>query len=114
MRICDWSSDVCSSDLVPDSLADDGSRLAGRRGGGPVARTDERMAVDLGGARHLVAQFRHVDPAFAAVDHPFREVKNGVALVVRALHAHDVATVEIRSEETSVGNEGVSTCRFRW
>src|SRR3546814_17697516 len=101
MRISDWSSDVCSSD-VPDLTAgegDDGTfgrelfaALAGALGE-IVAGIDHR-----GGdpARHPAAAGRRVGTAsLDAIDFG--------GMVAHAFH-------RIRSEERRVGQEGVSTC----
>src|SRR3546814_20729498 len=98
MRISDWSSDVCSSDL--DGVADDAGFgqdqdegvVRGQPGViGEVADTDTEHRV---GEEHLDA----VVPAFDAT------VGGGFA-GIEFLH---------RSEERRVGKECVSTCRSRW
>src|SRR3546814_8869694 len=85
MRISDWSSDVCSSDLGParDILPHARERLVDRRpfdiaGGDP-------------GLRARIVDRRGDDRA-----------------------ARDVANEALRSEERRVGKECVSTCRSRW
>src|SRR3546814_13885501 len=100
MRISDWSSDVCSSDLpalliegeeeVPRGLPDF-LRQRGGRGRADIsfrkpAAPDDRVAVVEHGA----------DPAFGHI-----------------LAAQDAAE-DLRSEERRVGKECVSTCRSRW
>src|SRR3546814_11443280 len=98
MRISDWSSDVCSSDLlvaigalgvaVNDDLAlEDRARLV-------VDDALEDLAA--GGVRHQV-----VDP-------------RGVVAVLLAAHQVGAVQVAVRSEERRVGKECVSTCRSRW
>src|SRR3546814_10264769 len=87
MRISDWSSDVCSSDLPegarPVAVAAHGDRPAGgpagggRRGGGRLRHGVLRAGPHLGrGAARVPPRFR--------------------------------------SEERRVGKECVSTCRSRW
>src|SRR3546814_14821105 len=85
MRISDWSSDVCSSDLDADRAVA-GAGAARHHG-------------DAGAAGHLAVGFGHVgDAAFLpAVDDPDR--------VLRVVQG---------SEERRVGKECVSTCRSRW
>src|SRR3546814_15313003 len=96
MRISDWSSDVCSSDL---------SRQAGRAG---VYDADQHMRVrgyrggqlDRGAERALpvVVRRRHLDDGD-----------------VERWQAREIADENgIRSEERRVGKECVSTCRSRW
>src|SRR3546814_13222138 len=106
MRIRDWSSDVCSSDLPP---AGGRARRAGRRapralvGPGLDLLDDlERLLADgcdlqVGDAGGLVGLDALLPPALVA-DHG-----GGVEEVV----GH-------RSEERRVGKECVSTCKSRW
>src|SRR3546814_20504912 len=99
MRISDWSSDVCSSDLggaegdlgLVDHADDDGqrSRRAEREGGG------------LGKYRLHGSTF----PVFAA---PARNAPG------RPMLCRERANCGTRSEERRVGKECVSTCRARW
>src|SRR3546814_14281990 len=88
MRISDWSSDVCSSDLAADvafpEAREDASEIAAE-GADPAALAQVR------GARGRVA----VEPME---------------------HVRDVAVdvMDHRSEERRVGKECVGTCRSRW
>src|SRR3546814_8392080 len=88
MRISDWSSDVCSSDLAAEDV--DLAML------GPFAHEPSRRL------RLLVIFAEFVGQAGVGVDHHQRvgEVRK---------HA-DVR----RSEERRVGKECVRTCRSRW
>src|SRR3546814_14808616 len=117
MRISDWSSDVCSSDLQVDAdqdvedaepqVADDLDTLQ---------RVDVRMQVadfqsDLG---HVFGQvFRHAlgqggdQHAIALLDHKLAFGQQVVDLVL------DRADLD-RSEERRVGKECVSPCRSWW
>src|SRR3546814_4948485 len=91
MRISDWSSDVCSSDLR--------AAFAG------VARQ-----FGMGGQRRQRrAQFmrRVGDEAAFAVHGGFQPRK-------QAVDRHDQGLQFGRSEERRVGKECVSTCRSRW
>src|SRR3546814_7056656 len=89
MRISDWSSDVCSSDLIA------------------LARAPDLVEA---GAHRLVDLLRRV--GFMVIAEPdmvrARELEVDV----------DVAAIEFalvgRSEERRVGKECVSTCRYRW
>src|SRR3546814_4349087 len=111
MRISDWSSDVCSSDLV---LRQSFQRrlLGGDRGifgGGDVyaciaggGRIEQHLA-NVGrnqpiarAQRAALARDRIVQPNAEALD-----------LVIQ-LH------LDARSEERRVGKEGVSKCRSQW
>src|SRR3546814_15295367 len=88
MRISDWSSDVCSSDL-----------LHHERG--------LRARIDAEDARALVRE--HLGERAIEVVAAEEEV------AVRGEHLEDLAgEPEDRSEERRVGKECVSTCRSRW
>src|SRR3546814_16397027 len=86
MRISDWSSDVCSSDLLA------------ARSGGPIllVRTNEIPAP-------TAAELRRLAPARIVIIGGAGVVSDGVRYAAAA-----------RSEERRVGKEGVSTCRSRW
>src|SRR3546814_11941303 len=98
MRISDWSSDVCSSDLQVDRIG----LLA-------VAQHQDGTAAE----GHL--QRFSGEPA---VDREFQPVgalgiaDRGVDRTVQPQLASLVA--DTRSEERRVGKECVSTCRSRW
>src|SRR3546814_19314413 len=108
MRISDWSSDVCSSDLR--DLVDAADQFG------------EELAVQVGQD--------HADGVGAAAAEAARGVVRAVTqLVGHAEHAlayglgHVLVTVEgprhrrhryVRSEERRVGNAWFSTCGSRW
>src|SRR3546814_17932632 len=118
MRISDWSSDVCSSDLrlrrkaVLDHRAPQDQDIHARIGtcGERIARQSRsgtagpapwlhpwkapRLQFGNNPGGHLVIE---IDPAFLL---PLRYLLARAALG--------------RSEERRVGKEGVSTCRSRW
>src|SRR3546814_18886272 len=98
MRISDWSSDVCSSDLGQSQRRLDKAGLAAAIEPATIeGNRVERLAADH--LRHRVGQ---LDLAARA-------------LFLRLQHAHHLGLEDIaRSEERRVGNEGVSTCRYRW
>src|SRR3546814_20515321 len=101
MRISDWSSDVCSSDLVII-----GSQLVFRSDKDAV----ERDTVPRQGGQ---GDAKMVAPLVQDVAERRRESgKGGIAQV-----AHHIELREghaLRSEERRVGTECVSTCRSRW
>src|SRR3546814_13339029 len=126
MRMSDWSSDVCSSDLLPpvalegriEAVAafrclDEGEGNAGCLHGPPV---------------DLAVPLRHIDPVdVVAMGMPGTEIDRvGVlepGLGNRGGAQHVVAAGAAaaaqdrrhpRSEERRVGKECVSTCRSRW
>src|SRR3546814_10564513 len=95
-RISDWSSDVCSSDLVAgveilcctrgdDLLAE----LATHFGGALADVGGQALHLDIGGGEILAEDLVHVDDLDPGLD-------------------------GLRSEERRVGKECVSTCRYRW
>src|SRR3546814_14093836 len=91
MRISDWSSDVCSSDLLPCVVDAD------EEGQAPV--------ID----RHWLNLYRSL---------PVEQFDRRDALIVAQgfttnLHRLNEKLI-FRSEERRVGKECVSTCRSRW
>src|SRR3546814_19991190 len=97
MRISDWSSDVCSSDLEPGTLGPERRDLRSLGGGladRDVAGTDVPAGLLLG-----LGEPRREVPArrLLGVVSGVREPQRGA-----------------RSEERRVGKECVSTCRSRW
>src|SRR3546814_15235367 len=95
MRISDWSSDVCSSDLQMARLQPYFPKIHGRK------RVDDQRVlsgiifVNRNGLRWRDAP-REYGPAKTLYNRWKRWRDNG------------------RSEERRVGKEGVSTCRSRW
>src|SRR3546814_12341561 len=93
MRISDWSSDVCSSDLklaLQDAI--EASDLP----------DDPALAGDLAAA--FPAEMQR-DFAAAIADHQLRREIIATKLANRIVN---------RSDERRVGQECVSTCRSRW
>src|SRR3546814_18334710 len=93
MRISDWSSDVCSSDLLDQKAV---GWFQGRFEWGPRALGNRSILADprRSEMKHIVntkIKFREHFRPFAPVILEHR-----------------------RSEERRVGKECVSTCRFRW
>src|SRR3546814_12131821 len=100
VRISDWSSDVCSSDL----LRRISSSSAMTQVGAVLASVSVDMAVVLGGA------CRQRDGGGHAVGEIGGDAEmGGVAVGQAQAFAH-----VLRSEERRVGKECVSTCRSRW
>src|SRR3546814_8574634 len=89
MRISDWSSDVCSSDLIDlDTRGQAGNQAAGRWIAGKP------------------------DLHRYALDHA-NEVSRRIVCGEQA-EGRPAAGCKARSEERRVGKECVSTCRSRW
>src|SRR3546814_14723104 len=104
MRISDWSSDLCSSDL-PHAFADEGVAVAIVRT--LPARAIEQPAGDAGrDQRTGFVILELVDAAFAAAV--------AQRLPLSAIELFDRHVFPERSEERRVGKECVSTCRSRW
>src|SRR3546814_15992151 len=133
MRICDWSSDVCSADLAPVSRAAGPAGLAILRIGhvgnpsavGGVMRdvfglpccTEDGQS--LARPPPAVARTGRVLPRGYPGAGPgrarerFHPVTNPT--VAAAGRGYPVAVVvKVRSAERRVGNAVVSTCRTRW
>src|SRR3546814_12337071 len=100
MRISDWSSDVCSSDLRQGHPLQPDSSLRSL----PMKLDSSTAAVVTGGASGLG---RATAEALAAAG-----VKVAIFDINDAL-GEEVAQ-SISSEERRVGKECVSTCRSRW
>src|SRR3546814_13802365 len=111
MRISDWSSDVCSSDLDR------------RR---PIGIEQRILALGERGGRNLLLQRtrtrrRHFDVRQVAHVLALRVIlamllARGVPVAFRAGEARSLALADgvERSAERRVGKEGVRTCRSRW
>src|SRR3546814_1785484 len=102
MRISDWSSDVCSSDLVAPLLAKVQARWM--------------LPTRLTQAMQEVIQNRVIAPLLdddTAFDRPPWFLRLFATLpLLRRLPARAIGLG--RSEERRVGKECVSTCRSRW
>src|SRR3546814_20840932 len=96
MRISDWSSDVCSSDLMvfAQTIAE-----------APAASDDSTGLQDIVvTARRKEERLRDVPISVSALQ--------GETIASRNIVQQEDLTV--RSEERRVGKECVSTCRSRW
>src|SRR3546814_15234006 len=99
MRISDWSSDVCSSDLLGN---EDGLRLCSQ-----FRSHDET---------------RHVPILLLLDEEDLPRLPKGLEIgvtdyLIKPIDRNELRArtrTQIRSEERRVGNECVSTCRSRW
>src|SRR3546814_17966673 len=96
MRISDWSSDVCSSDLRTD-------HAFGALGRGQAGDMAQRRPNDLADA-----QMRR-ERREGVLEHDL-----GGAAEIAFLAPIHRGDIDPRSEERRVGKECVSTCRSRW
>src|SRR3546814_17899833 len=86
MRNSDWSSDVCSSDLLPDNVKQEISKMRKEFPKKSIA---------------------HVEKGDAAT------ISQGVDKGVK-FYQFTPAEIKAKSEERRVGKECVSTCRSQW
>src|SRR3546814_19955921 len=93
MRISDWSSDVCSSDLI--------------------GQPEVGAAVDDDGVTELRGQFRGMPVRQAEEDDVMTGQQGGIGGLQDPVGQRQQMRV-MRSEERRVGKECVSTCRSRW
>src|SRR3546814_20440397 len=112
MRISDWSSDVCSSDLARWRLAQPRPPRAARLRSEPAL--PPWPTIDL--ARAVQSAEHTCDAAFDVLDGKPGSARNLlIGHIVHAMSQEDLALQpRHRSAERRVGKEGVSTCRFRW
>src|SRR3546814_5357533 len=111
MRISDWSSDVCSSDLSarPSAAASDVFPGAPhRRGAARIKSSLDRWPTPIRPAqskgKSMTVNIRN-----------WQELKKPSNLEIKAgSDGKRKATFVARSEERRVGKECVSTCRSRW
>src|SRR3546814_13072687 len=99
MRISDWSSDVCSSDLLAVAAL-----LKAQR-----ALMSNRLT-SLEGRRDLLWQ------GIAEINEEIQGLEAQMVSRARqiAIIREEIGTVEHRSEERRGGTEWGSTCRSRW
>src|SRR3546814_12092328 len=128
MRISDWSSDVCSSDLRARPLRRSQEKYGtwqALRSGPCIEELQHRVGCRDGFRIHLIRTLG-LDHADQLLDHidvrsfqrPLRQRAKAVqarrAGLRRAAGGGFEVEVFTRSEERRVGKECVSTCRSRW
>src|SRR3546814_18929592 len=103
MRISDWSSDVCSSDLtwVSENVGDEARFM--HQGMTSSDVLDTCLAVQLARASDIL--LADLDRLLDALKR--RALEHKLTPTIGRSHG-------IRSEERRVGKECVSTCRSRW
>src|SRR3546814_13726345 len=113
MRISDWSSDVCSSDL--DEVV--WNRATGEvRANGNISVTNPQGDIAYGDSIELTDTLKD-----GIVENLLLVLEKGGRLAARrGTRANEIITLDhaayspCRSEERRVGKECVSTCRYRW
>src|SRR3546814_18557274 len=98
MRISDWSSDVCSSDLSPATAGAEYIAITESATGGEAVKVGKRVAAG--------EQVAHMDIHRGEAGAIERRSHFGLTV--------DTLLAQYRSEERRVGKDGVSTCRSRW
>src|SRR3546814_19767800 len=101
MRISDWSSDVCSSDLMSQSMVQMATMQR------DLIYVDEKI-------RYLLGVADQRGPAMAALDKRLTSVERWNRIVGIAILSCTGVVGWGRSEERRVGKEGVSTGRSWW
>src|SRR3546814_14356448 len=102
MRISDWSSDVCSSDLIPPSILAILFAVVTQQSVGELFLGCLLPGLLLSGLYVLYVTVRcYINPELG----PALPVEERVSLIEK---------LRLRSEERRVGNEGVGTCKSRW
>src|SRR3546814_20342301 len=101
MRISDWSSDVCSSDL--SSVAEGATELKSVASSmsGIANRTEEKSVTVAAAAEQASANVSTVASATEEINASLAEIASQVP-------------APRRSEERRVGKEGVRKSRYRW
>src|SRR3546814_18634693 len=97
MRISDWSSDVCSSDLYD-----------------PNRTAHIALLLYADGERRYIIAPKGVSAGDQLIAGALAPIKPGNALQLRNIPVGSTVHGIERSEERRVGKECVSTCRSRW
>src|SRR3546814_18619221 len=101
MRISDWSSDVCSSDLV------DAVKI-GMIGSSETAHAVADYLLQMTGLPIIF------DPVMVSTSGSALADSGTTGAFERLMRIAALVTPNLRSEERSVGKECVSTCISRW
>src|SRR3546814_19158592 len=109
MRISDWSSDVCSSDLL---LYEDTQLKAAAAARDEAQKRYWHAQTRRNAAMARAAELLRAERAAVTYDgHRFERLG---LYIVRVSAADTEPRIEPRSEERRVGTVGVSTCRSMW
>src|SRR3546814_18309455 len=110
MRISDWSSDVCSSDLQITALNTTTAGIIDSTGKllkSQTATIHEQAAASTIPVETLQRAFQNIYDTMDAIDTFKLKALDSMKTTVDTLSTE-------RSEERRVGKECVSTCRSRW
>src|SRR3546814_16502942 len=110
MRISDWSSDVCSSDLVRRPRHEVGGSAAQGGEKGPQAGQGRAEIPQPGQSQGNLDRPRQAAALDGRADQEGQEGRGFPDQEVIGTNTRENA----RSEERRVGKECVSTCRSRW
>src|SRR3546814_20180665 len=118
MRISDWSSDVCSSDLLVHHALQRVRRRGIDHHARPVGRVDVTMLLPVEGIRFIECDAMAMPGKLLQ----YPAIIGGCAVPVGGKQAGAVKgdlpatllTGCARAEERRVGNECVSTCEYGW
>src|SRR3546814_13249834 len=111
MRISDWSSDVCSSDLIAIVVEDEGPGVPAAR----LAHIFERHASfrDAPPPQDFAERGQNFGIGLWVARRNLEAVGGDISAANRPGRGFAVSLI-MRSEERRVGKEFVSTCRSRW
>src|SRR3546814_15110692 len=101
MRISDWSSDVCSSDLEDPPVQRKGLQMSDGYG-----KHTSGFGITREQSIDLIVQ--------ACLDNDITDTRQIAYVLATAQHESGNFRSPERSEERRVGKEGVSTCRYGW
>src|SRR3546814_19798201 len=113
LRISDWSSDVCSSDLAIMAVVGRPPGLAVGHQRGEVGL--QRLIVDRLKRLRIIEILAHRIGRGAILGQDVERQRVGPPILARATEqsADQVLAKGARAEESRVGREGVGTCRNR-
>src|SRR3546814_15385476 len=100
MRISDWSSDVCSSDLT-------GARSAGLVSQGKIGSIVQAKPIERRALLEEAANIRGLHTRRHEAELRLKAAEQNLERLDDVLQA-------LRPEERRIGQECVSTCRSRW
>src|SRR3546814_16411184 len=116
MRISDWSSDVCSSDLEKSAVTHEITFTCSPGSAWSAVMLDDSDfgRLDTGGSSTVSVLTATQEVIGVAADTGSQAwLRQSVGLVMDGT-SNSVASTPDRSEERRVGKECVSTCRSRW